>query len=579
MSKVRKLRFHMVIPLLVVFLLLWAGSMVLLTGSTRRTLEATAQQGKAGFLYRVEEQMSFYEKNRHSDRPDAQAWAEALMTYNLNASPLWEVDGGFAWVIRENGEIVMESQITTGYAHQAGVDQGDRWHLDFDTGLDDEGQLALARWIAQAPGASRSGSGNYSLRPTGSPQDSQKQPWDGTFARITGEVCPGQVLIVDRLELVHPDGTVELVTETGHRSAAPVTMDFKFLRLATVLLPVWNSKTGFQDWLPGLEKRLERFREAQSKLSRDVNITFDTAMACDVDALAFRQLRFVYLGTFLLTLAALFLLAHILSAKVNEPVEALCRQTDTGHCEEQNPVSELNTLARAINRSHERMEEQLRRERDFTRAAAHELKTPLAVLRTHAEALREDIDPAKRDQYLDVVLDETDSMAQLISSLLELSRLENGVPLDMEYLDLSALIRSVFAPLTLPMERKGMTLSLDLSEVWLSCDPARIKSAVDNLASNALRYGSEGGRVEVALVQEENTARLTVYNDGPPIPEEHLPHLFEPFYRVDKARSRDLGGTGLGLAIVKAAAAAHGGTCTVANVENGVKFTLTLPAS
>ena len=224
------------------------------------------------------------------------------------------------------------------------------------------------------------------------------------------------------------------------------------------------------------------------------------------------------------------------------------------------------------------MEEQLQRERDFTRAAAHELKTPLAVLRAHTEALQEDILPEKREHYLKVVLEETDIMSGLVSRLLELSRLESGTAIDRKPVALAPLVQEVFEPLRLPMERKNIHLTLSLTELTADGDRLRIKEAVGNLAANALRYGLPGGQVSVKLYEEQERAVLEISNDTEqPIPVESIFHLFEPFYRVDKARSREEGGTGLGLAIVKAAAEAHGGSCTVENISGGVMFSLALP--
>lgn len=217
------------------------------------------------------------------------------------------------------------------------------------------------------------------------------------------------------------------------------------------------------------------------------------------------------------------------------------------------------------------------RERAFTRAAAHELKTPLAILRTHAEAMREDIAPEKREQYLDIVLDESDRMAELVGRLLELSRLESGASLNREAVDLTALVREVWAPLTLQLEQKEITLALELEEIRTEGDRARLKEAVENLASNALRHGSQGGKIQVRLERQGSQACLSVYNDGSAVPAEDLPHLFEPFYRGDKSRGRDSGGTGLGLAIVRAAVLAHGGECSAENREGGVCFRIWLP--
>lgn len=239
-------------------------------------------------------------------------------------------------------------------------------------------------------------------------------------------------------------------------------------------------------------------------------------------------------------------------------------------------ITLLAAIAMALH-TDKKQREAIARERSFTRAAAHELKTPLAILRTHAEALREDIAPEKREQYLDIVLDESDRMAELVGRLLELSRLESGTALNRETVDLTALIREVWAPLALQLEQKEITLSLELEEIQIEGDRARLKEAVENLASNALQYCTQGGRIQVRLERHGSQAGLSVYNDGPAVPAEDLPHLFEPFYRGDKSRGRDSGGTGLGLAIVRAAAVAHGGDCSVENREGGVCFHLRLP--
>ena len=219
----------------------------------------------------------------------------------------------------------------------------------------------------------------------------------------------------------------------------------------------------------------------------------------------------------------------------------------------------------------------IRRERAFTRAAAHELKTPLAILRAHAESLKEDIDPAKREEYLDVVLSETDRMTALTGALLDLARLERGEALVREPVELSALVKGVFDQLALPLERKGVALRLELSPLWTEGDRTRLESVVENLASNALRYGTPGGVVTVKLAKEGRWAALTVDNDGENIPERELHRLWRPFYRGDQSRSRDTGGTGLGLAIVKAAVKAHRGDCAVSNRDGGVTFRVWLP--
>lgn len=176
-----------------------------------------------------------------------------------------------------------------------------------------------------------------------------------------------------------------------------------------------------------------------------------------------------------------------------------------------------------------------------------------------------------------MVLDESDRMAELVGRLLELSRLESGTALNRKTVDLSALVREVWAPLALQLEQKKITLALELEEIQIEGDRVRLKEAIENLASNALRHCTQGGQIQVQLERHESQANLSVYNDGPAVPAEDLPHLFEPFYRGDKSHNRDSGGTGLGLAIVRAAVLAHSGDSSVENREGGVCFQIQLP--
>ena len=221
----------------------------------------------------------------------------------------------------------------------------------------------------------------------------------------------------------------------------------------------------------------------------------------------------------------------------------------------------------------------IRRERDFANAAAHELKTPLAVLRAHAECLKEDIEPEKRGEYLAVILDEADRMDGLVGELLTLSRLEAGaVDRTGEPVDLAAVVRASFDRLVLPAREKEVRIALTLAPCRTAGDGAQLGRLVDNLASNALRHCTPGGEIRVGLAREGNTLRLTVENDGDPIPPEDLPRIWEPFYRGDRARSRETGGAGLGLALVRAIAEGCGGRCTAENRPGAVCVSVTLPA-
>ena len=225
-------------------------------------------------------------------------------------------------------------------------------------------------------------------------------------------------------------------------------------------------------------------------------------------------------------------------------------------------------------------ERSLRRERDLTNAVAHELKTPLALLRSYTEGLQEDIAPEKRSQYLDVIMDQSDQMAALVSSLLDLSRMKAGkTAFTPGPVALDQVVESVFRTLERPMETAGVTLDLDLVPCTVSGEEGRLSLVVSNLAANALKHTPTGGEIRVSLQIRGRFALLRVENDGEPIPEEALPRLFEPFSRSDTARDRRSGGTGLGLALVKETVTLHGGACGVENLPHGVRFWVKLPLS
>lgn len=598
-NRPRKLRWRLAVPLTTAFALLWLGTMALLTNFTCEKLEQTVSMRYNSARSTMEEQYEVYQNNLSKGLG---AKADHIMTYNLSAAALTLTDfgeGGMAFLIRDEEGKEIRSQLTYGYGHEAGVDQGERWHLYFDSGLDDQGQIQLARWIVEH----RNWSWEYALYPPDSwwgetveAEGSDLRNFDGTYARVTGIELPGYAVNVQKIELVHPDGSVETMVETSTQGENPITLEFQFMRVSNVLLPSYGSSG---DGPVDMELRLSNFREAQAMLDREAagdgrpvrtsggQLTGSyggdggsmrlVAGQCDVLQAALEQQRFLYISTFVLTVLVVLILSAHLSRKVTGPVEELSLATQEGRCRADGPVRELNALAQAFNAAQDQLEGQLQRERSFTRGAAHELKTPLAVLRTHAEALREDIDPQKREQYLDIILEESDRMAQLVGSLLELSRLEAGAELHREPINLAALVREVWEPLSLPLEQKHLTLSLELEDYMVEGDRERLRELADNLASNALRHCTPGGRIRVTLKAEEAGVRLTVQNDGPSIPPEDLPHLFEPFYRGDKARSRESGGTGLGLAIVRAAAQAHGGSCGVENCSDGPLFWVLLP--
>jgi signal transduction histidine kinase len=200
--------------------------------------------------------------------------------------------------------------------------------------------------------------------------------------------------------------------------------------------------------------------------------------------------------------------------------------------------------------------------RDFAANVSHELKTPLTVVHGFAETLLhdDDLSPEQRRHFAETIVANATRMQRIVDDLLDLSRIESGgwVP-DPAPIDAPGLVRDVFTTVERRARAKGVDLVADVaSDGQIYADPTAVRQVLCNLVENAVRYTSEGA----VTVQSENKAGGTwvhVRDTGIGIPVEHLPRIFERFYRVDPSRSRGEGGTGLGLAIVKHLVEAHGG--------------------
>ncbi len=248
-----------------------------------------------------------------------------------------------------------------------------------------------------------------------------------------------------------------------------------------------------------------------------------------------------------------------------------------------NSRDELAELAESFNAMLERLEDSFRRMRQFSGDASHELRTPLTILKGETEvALRW----AKSvDEFRDVVssnLEEIQRMERIIDNLLLLSKSESGeLPLEKKPFSLSDLVQAIFLQLRPQAEERGLSLHCDFNvdrEVVVCGDELRLRQMLLNLVTNAIKYTPEGGRVDIALSVEQGMAVLTVADTGIGIAAEHLPHIFDRFYRTDQARNREEGGAGLGLAIVKWVVTAHEGRIEVDSTPGaGSRFTVYLP--
>ncbi len=219
--------------------------------------------------------------------------------------------------------------------------------------------------------------------------------------------------------------------------------------------------------------------------------------------------------------------------------------------------------------------------RDFVANASHELRTPLTSIRGFVEALEdgglEDSSIARR--FLEKIRIHADRMAALVSDLLDLSRLEAGErPPHWEQVAPGEVVDDVVAGLATLAAARRIEVTADVQAPPFETDPDRLRGVLENLVENALKYTTEGGHVAVSARAVDGTAVFEVTDDGPGIGAEHLPRIFERFYRVDKARSREMGGTGLGLSIVKHLCESLGGAVSVASEPGrGSRFTVKLP--
>ena len=241
---------------------------------------------------------------------------------------------------------------------------------------------------------------------------------------------------------------------------------------------------------------------------------------------------------------------------------------------------EIAELGRAFNRMSERIEDHDRVRDEFIANASHELKTPLATMKLLSESIlyQDDPDPAMMKEFFNDVNHEIDRLSRIVTELLRLVQEDTGVQaLTLEPVRLDQLTETVCKRLQPLTADKRIDLSVETVPVTIQADPSRMEQVVINLVENGLKY-TDAGSVKARVFIEDNEAVFQVVDTGIGIPENAVDHLFERFYRVDKARSRGTGGTGLGLAIVEKIVALHNGYIQVSSqLGQGSTFTVRLP--
>ena len=213
--------------------------------------------------------------------------------------------------------------------------------------------------------------------------------------------------------------------------------------------------------------------------------------------------------------------------------------------------------------------------REFLSNISHELKTPIALIQGYAEGLKEGIsdDPESMDFYCDVIMDEASKMNDMVRKLLTLNQMEWNEEPVIERFNVTELIQSVISNNGIRTSQNGINVIFDQKEpVYVWGDEYKIEEVVTNYFSNAINHCEFDKVIKVAIEKNEDTVRVSVFNTGKNIPEEDIPKIWDKFYKVDKARTREYGGNGIGLSIVKAIMESNNSGYGVINHSNGVEF-------
>lgn len=239
-------------------------------------------------------------------------------------------------------------------------------------------------------------------------------------------------------------------------------------------------------------------------------------------------------------------------------------------------ISELKSANNQLKIDIEKKEQIDEMRKEFISNVSHELKTPIALIQGYAEGLQECIneDAESREFYCDVIMDEADKMNRMVKNLLTLNQLESGnEQVVFERFDVVELIQGVINATAILREQEGIALTFEAKEpMYVWADEFKTEQVLTNYISNAIHYAANEKRIVITITKKEDIVRIGVFNSGNPIPEPEIEHIWEKFYKVDKARTREYGGNGIGLSIVKAIMDSFHRECGVKNYENGVEF-------
>jgi signal transduction histidine kinase len=293
----------------------------------------------------------------------------------------------------------------------------------------------------------------------------------------------------------------------------------------------------------------------------------------------------IFVGFFSFVFA--LVLGNIMAKRLSSPISrviASAKMISKGYfsdkISEKSNTSEIIDLTTTINELGDTLKKQEALRKRMTADVAHELRTPLATLQSHLEAMIDGIWEPEKDRLISCH-DEIKRISKMVGDLERLAKFESeNIILNKTSFNISETIEHIIKNFESEFINKGIEIKLFSEPEYIFADKDKMSQVVINLLSNALKYTSKGSSVEVIIKGEENITQITVKDNGPGISEEDLPFIFERFYRVDKSRNRMTGGSGIGLTITKAIIEAHKGKIeAISKVNEGTEFIVSLPKS
>ena len=424
-------------------------------------------------------------------------------------------------------------------------------------------------------------------------QSAKEQSLRDAFTRVDSLLNGGSEQL--ETELYRLNGNENIKTIIWSRST--VLYNFRVGETMQVQLPSLDLENGTYVIQVSENERLQSNDiTLAGRFSNGYSVIMQTPIAAIEKSVDITNQFLLISGTVTLIIGVLLMLA--VSRSFTRPIRALSRvagsvarldfsdrYTGRGHDELDELGNSINAMSQALENTVRQLQEDNERKtkesearKAFIANVSHELKTPIALIQTYAEGLREGIadDEEMRNSYCEVIEDEAQNMSDMIRRMTTLMQLQTGDgSLSTAPFDWAAMARELLRRHAPQFEERGLTVEgpPEAQTAWVVGDASLIENVVSNYLSNALHHTGEGGTVRIAFTPLANgRCRLSVFNSGRNIPQEELSRIWEAFYKVDKARTRAYGGSGIGLSVVAAIMEAHHQAYGVQNHPGGVEF-------